>query len=76
MADNGMLTEKLLELITEALLRSGLLDRLLEVQKLGVIDIEGSFMHFMTLFLKLVWYVERLMGMNFQIDIECHWMKA
>ena len=31
MADNGMLIEKLLELITEALLRSGLLDQLLEV---------------------------------------------
>ncbi|XP_027149687.1 inositol-pentakisphosphate 2-kinase-like [Coffea eugenioides] len=41
MAEDGMRTEKLLELITEALFRSGLLDRLLEVQKLDAIDIEG-----------------------------------
>ncbi|CDP17915.1 unnamed protein product [Coffea canephora] len=40
MADNGMVTEKLLELITEALLRSGLLDRLLEfpTQKRGDVN--------------------------------------
>ena len=41
MVDDGMLTEKLLELIAEALLRSGLLDWHLEVQKPDVIDIEG-----------------------------------
>ena len=41
MAEDGMRTEKLLELITEALFRPGLLDRLLEVQKLDAIDIEG-----------------------------------
>ncbi|KAG5538486.1 hypothetical protein RHGRI_019160 [Rhododendron griersonianum] len=41
-ADGGQRTSNFLHLVTEAISRSGLLDRLLEVQKLDNIDIEGA----------------------------------
>ncbi|XP_023741555.1 inositol-pentakisphosphate 2-kinase isoform X1 [Lactuca sativa] len=41
-ADDGMRTTCFLELVSEAVFRSGLLDRLLQVQKLDVFDIEGA----------------------------------
>ncbi|KAJ9567159.1 LOW QUALITY PROTEIN: hypothetical protein OSB04_003125, partial [Centaurea solstitialis] len=41
-ADDGMRTTCFLQLVTEAIYRSGLLDQLLEVQKLDVFDIEGA----------------------------------
>ncbi|KAI3788741.1 hypothetical protein L2E82_01514 [Cichorium intybus] len=41
-ANDGMRTTCFLELVSEAVFRSGLLDRLLEVQKLDVFDIEGA----------------------------------
>ncbi|CAJ1972470.1 unnamed protein product [Sphenostylis stenocarpa] len=40
-ADDGLYTEYLFTLVTEALQNSGVLDKLLEVQKLDNIDIEG-----------------------------------
>ncbi|WVY92203.1 hypothetical protein V8G54_037717 [Vigna mungo] len=39
--DDGLCTENLLTLVTEALQKSGVLDKLLDVQKLDSIDIEG-----------------------------------
>ncbi|KAF7813354.1 inositol-pentakisphosphate 2-kinase-like isoform X1 [Senna tora] len=41
-ADDGLYTEKLSNLVAETLHKSGVLDRLLEVQKLDHIDIEGA----------------------------------
>ncbi|KAF7806537.1 inositol-pentakisphosphate 2-kinase-like [Senna tora] len=41
-ADDGLYTEKLLNLVAETLHKSGVLDQLLEVQKLDHIDIEGA----------------------------------
>lgn len=41
-ADDGMRTTCFLQLVSEAIFRSGLLDQLLEVQKLDVFDIEGA----------------------------------
>ncbi|KAG5538482.1 hypothetical protein RHGRI_019156 [Rhododendron griersonianum] len=41
-ADGGQQTSNFLHLVTEAISGSGLLDRLLEVQKLDNIDIEGA----------------------------------
>ncbi|GMP81162.1 hypothetical protein CsSME_00035965 [Camellia sinensis var. sinensis] len=41
-ADDGLRTTNFLQLVTEAVSRSGLLDRLLEVQKLDIFDIEGA----------------------------------
>ncbi|XP_076893121.1 inositol-pentakisphosphate 2-kinase-like [Bidens hawaiensis] len=41
-ADDGARTTYFLELVSEAVFRSGLLNRLLEVQKLDVYDIEGA----------------------------------
>ncbi|CAK9176392.1 unnamed protein product [Ilex paraguariensis] len=41
-AEDGMRTINFLELVAEAIFRSGLLDRLLKVQKLDVVDIEGA----------------------------------
>lgn len=41
-AKDGMRTECFLELVSEALSRSGILDRLLDVQKFDTIDIEGA----------------------------------
>lgn len=41
-ADDGARTTYFLELVSEAVSRSGLLNRLLEVQKLDVYDIEGA----------------------------------
>ena len=41
-ADIGMRTESFLQLVTEAVSKSGVLDRLLEVQKLDIFDIEGA----------------------------------
>ncbi|KAK7310919.1 hypothetical protein RJT34_08718 [Clitoria ternatea] len=41
-ADDGMCTENLLTLVTEAVQKSGVLHRLLEVQKLDNVDIEGA----------------------------------
>jgi len=40
-ADDGQCTENLFTLVTEAVQKSGVLDKLLEVQKLDNIDIEG-----------------------------------
>lgn len=40
--DDDMRTTCFLQLVSEAVFRSGLLDRLLEVQKLDVFDIEGA----------------------------------
>ncbi|CAH9077839.1 unnamed protein product [Cuscuta europaea] len=42
LAEEGMRTNCFLELISEAVLSSGVLNRLLEVQKLDVFDIEGA----------------------------------
>lgn len=41
-ADDGLCTTSLLQLVTETLYKSGVLDRLLEVQKLDSLDIEGA----------------------------------
>ncbi|KAF5942894.1 hypothetical protein HYC85_020536 [Camellia sinensis] len=41
-ADDGLRTTNFLQLVTEAVSRLGLLDRLLEVQKLDIFDIEGA----------------------------------
>ncbi|KAL2342539.1 hypothetical protein Fmac_003824 [Flemingia macrophylla] len=41
-ADDGHCTENLLTLVAEAMRQSGVLDRLLEVQKLDNVDIEGA----------------------------------
>ncbi|KAL2504063.1 Inositol-pentakisphosphate 2-kinase family protein [Abeliophyllum distichum] len=41
-AEDGMRTKYFLELVTESVFKSGLLNRLLEVQKLDIIDIEGA----------------------------------
>ncbi|KAL5144466.1 Inositol-pentakisphosphate 2-kinase [Glycine soja] len=41
-ADNGLCTENLLTLVAEAVKKSGVLDRLLDVQKLDNVDIEGA----------------------------------
>lgn len=41
-AENGKRTANFLHLVSEAVLRSRLLDRLLEAQKLDVFDIEGA----------------------------------
>ncbi|XP_004499186.1 inositol-pentakisphosphate 2-kinase-like isoform X2 [Cicer arietinum] len=41
-ADDGLCTENLLTLITEAVQKSGVLDQLLKVQKLDNVDIEGA----------------------------------
>ncbi|KAL2342540.1 hypothetical protein Fmac_003825 [Flemingia macrophylla] len=41
-ADDGHYTENLLTLVAEAVRQSGVLDRLLEVQKLDNVDIEGA----------------------------------
>ncbi|KAG7020491.1 Inositol-pentakisphosphate 2-kinase, partial [Cucurbita argyrosperma subsp. argyrosperma] len=41
-ADIGLCTTSLLQLVTETLYKSGVLDRLLEVQKLDSLDIEGA----------------------------------
>ncbi|RDX73590.1 Inositol-pentakisphosphate 2-kinase [Mucuna pruriens] len=41
-ADKGLCTENLLTLVAEAVQKSGVLDRLLEVQKLDNVDIEGA----------------------------------
>ncbi|XP_020218512.1 inositol-pentakisphosphate 2-kinase [Cajanus cajan] len=41
-ADDGHCTENLLTLVAEAVKKSGVLDRLLEVQKLDNVDIEGA----------------------------------
>ncbi|KAI7987798.1 Inositol-pentakisphosphate 2-kinase [Camellia lanceoleosa] len=41
-ADDGLRTTNFLKLVTEVVFRSGLLDRLLEVQKLDIFDIEGA----------------------------------
>ncbi|CAL5382874.1 unnamed protein product [Camellia sinensis] len=41
-ADDGLRTTNFLQLVTEAVSGSGLLDRLLEVQKLDIFDIEGA----------------------------------
>ncbi|XP_027354629.1 inositol-pentakisphosphate 2-kinase-like isoform X2 [Abrus precatorius] len=41
-ADDGLCTENLLTLVAEAVQKSGVLDRLLEVQKLDNVDIEGA----------------------------------
>ncbi|KAL2346308.1 hypothetical protein Fmac_000308 [Flemingia macrophylla] len=41
-ADDGHCTENLLTLVAEAVSQSGVLDRLLEVQKLDNVDIEGA----------------------------------
>ncbi|XP_020238335.1 inositol-pentakisphosphate 2-kinase [Cajanus cajan] len=41
-ADDGQCTDNLFTLVTEALQKSGVLDNLLEVQKLDNIDIEGA----------------------------------
>ncbi|XP_057434977.1 inositol-pentakisphosphate 2-kinase-like isoform X2 [Lotus japonicus] len=41
-ADDGLCTENLLTLVTEAVQKSGVLDRLLEVQKVDTVDIEGA----------------------------------
>lgn len=42
LADDGMRTTNFLQLVSDAVCQSGLLDRLLEVQKLDVFDIEGA----------------------------------
>lgn len=42
LADDGLCTISLLQLVTETLYKSGVLDRLLEVQKLDSLDIEGA----------------------------------
>ena len=42
LADDGLCTTSLLQLVTETLYKSGVLDRLLEVQKLDSLDIEGA----------------------------------
>ncbi|KAL3022727.1 hypothetical protein AAZX31_04G029500 [Glycine max] len=41
-ADNGLCTENLLTIVAEAVQKSGVLDRLLDVQKLDNVDIEGA----------------------------------
>ncbi|KAK2446420.1 Inositol-pentakisphosphate 2-kinase [Trifolium repens] len=41
-ADDGLCTENFLTLVAEAVHKSGVLDRLLEVQKLDDVDIEGA----------------------------------
>ncbi|BAT77745.1 inositol-pentakisphosphate 2-kinase-like isoform X1 [Vigna umbellata] len=41
-SDEGLRTENLLTLVTEAVQKSGVIDRLLEVQKLDSVDIEGA----------------------------------
>lgn len=41
-ADNGLRTRNFLQLVSEAVYKSGVLDRLLEVQKLDNFDIEGA----------------------------------
>ncbi|XP_023002334.1 inositol-pentakisphosphate 2-kinase-like [Cucurbita maxima] len=41
-ADIGLCTTSLLQLVTETLYKSGVMDRLLEVQKLDSLDIEGA----------------------------------
>ncbi|XP_043713241.1 inositol-pentakisphosphate 2-kinase-like isoform X2 [Telopea speciosissima] len=41
-ADHGLRTESFLHLVSEAILRSGVLDRLLKAQKLDLFDIEGA----------------------------------
>jgi len=41
-SDDGLRTENLLTLVTEAVQTSGVVDRLLEVQKLDNVDIEGA----------------------------------
>ncbi|XP_004500991.1 inositol-pentakisphosphate 2-kinase-like isoform X2 [Cicer arietinum] len=41
-SDDGLCTENFLTLVTEAAHKSGVLDRLLEVQKLDNVDIEGA----------------------------------
>ncbi|XP_022880009.1 inositol-pentakisphosphate 2-kinase-like [Olea europaea var. sylvestris] len=41
-AEDGMHTKYFLELVTESVYKSGLLNRVLEVQKLDIIDIEGA----------------------------------
>ncbi|KAL6981878.1 Inositol-pentakisphosphate 2-kinase [Sarracenia purpurea var. burkii] len=41
-ADDGLRTTNFMNLVTEAVSGSGLLDRLLEVQKLDIFDIEGA----------------------------------
>ncbi|KAA8537591.1 hypothetical protein F0562_027199 [Nyssa sinensis] len=41
-ADDGQRTTNFLELVAEGVFKSGLLDRLLEVEKLDVFDIEGA----------------------------------
>ncbi|CAL0327019.1 unnamed protein product [Lupinus luteus] len=41
-ADDGLCTESLLTLVAEALTKSGVLNQLLEVQKLDNVDIEGA----------------------------------
>ncbi|KAK2994143.1 hypothetical protein RJ640_020948 [Escallonia rubra] len=42
LADDGTRTEFFLQLVAEAIFKSGLLDRLLDVQKLDLYDIEGA----------------------------------
>ncbi|XP_059460195.1 inositol-pentakisphosphate 2-kinase-like isoform X2 [Corylus avellana] len=41
-ADNGLRTRNFLQLVSETVYKSGVLDRLLEVQKLDNLDIEGA----------------------------------
>lgn len=41
-ADNGLRTKNFLQLVSETVYKSGILDRLLEVQKLDNFDIEGA----------------------------------
>lgn len=41
-ADEGMRTHSFLQLVSEAVFESGIIDRLLKVQKLDVFDIEGA----------------------------------
>lgn len=41
-ADDGLHTEKFLDLVAETVHKSGVLDQLLEVQKLDEVDIEGA----------------------------------
>jgi len=44
-ADDGQCTENLFTLVTEAVQKSGVLDKLLDVQKLDNVDMEGVIMH-------------------------------